>query len=352
MSNKSKIRSQNTKNHNIQPVILGSQSCRKGMVLIFTLIMLAVLSALTINLSTKMNQEISLLQNSIDSLKASALAKGGINYGIAVLKNDEDLKIDGLGEDWAKQGELTFDDGIVKINIGDESGKINLNYLNARNERKTLRIEQMFELCDNIGLEYSIVPAIIDWIDADDEVTVLSSVTVGENKGAESDYYAELPLPYPCKNAPLDTVEEVMMIKGITKENYNGDTGLVNFITVFTNGKININTAGKEVLKSTIQACISSSGDKGTETVEIIDDAIITDIMEYRIGSPFYELSELKEFFPEDVVGKISGAGLFDVKSNIFTITAQTKVGKIEKKVIAIVERNQSDVKVKFWKEN
>ena len=136
---------------------------------------------------------------------------------------------------------------------------------NSENEReKTLRIEQMLELCDNIGLEYSIVPAIIDWIDKNDEVYVLLSVTTGENKGAENDYYAELPLPYPCKNAPLDTIEEILMIKGISEENYYGEKGLENFVTVFTNGKININTASAEVLKSTLQASISSSEEENS----------------------------------------------------------------------------------------
>ena len=310
--------------------------------------MVAVLSALTINLSTKMNQEISLLQNSVDYLKASSLAQAGINYGVAILKMDDELKVDWLGEDWAKEGELTFDEGTVKINIEDETGKINLNHLNSESEKeKTLRIEQMLELCDNIGLEYSIIPAIIDWIDADDEVTTLLSVTTGENKGAENAYYADLPLPYPCKNALFDTVEEVLMVKGINKENYYGEKGLVNFVTVFTNRKININTAKAEVLKSTLQASISSQ-----EGTEVIDDTVITDIMTWRMENPFSNLlSDLKEFFPEDAE-KISASGLFDVKSDVFTITSKAKVGKIDKTITALVERKQSDVKVKFWKEN
>ena len=76
--------------------------------------------------------------------------------------------------------------------------------------------------------------------------------------------------------------------------------------------------------------------------------------MDWRIDNPFYELSTstLSEFFPDEkIVGKILGAGLFDVKSNIFTITSKAKVGKIEKKITALVERKQSDIKVKFWKE-
>jgi general secretion pathway protein K len=324
----------------------------KGMVLIFSLVMVAVLSTLTINLSTKMNQEISLLQNSVDELKAEALAQAGINYGIAILKMDEDLQVDWLGEDWAELKELIFEEATVEIGIEDECGKINLNYLGVRSEEeKVLRIEQMLELCDNIGLEYAIVPAIIDWIDADDEVTVLSSVN-GEDEGAENDYYTELPFPYPCKNAPFDTIEELLMVKGISKENYYGEEGLGNFVTVFTNGKININTASKEVLQSTLRASISSSKEESAEEVEMIDDTVIDGIIDWRINEPFYELSSLEEFFSKDTVEKISGARLFDVKSSIFTITSKAKVGKIEKKITALVERAYPYIKVRFWKEN
>ncbi len=332
------------------------------MVLIFTLIMIAVLSALTINLSSKMNQELLLLKNSSDYLKASSLAEAGIQYGIAILKMDDDFQADWLAEGWAEEvilsarspmAGLTFDEGTVKINTIDESGKINLNYLNTGKEReKKLKIEQMLELCDNIGLDYAIIPAIIDWIDADYEISELLSITVGENKGAESEYYEDLPIPYPCKNASFDITQELMMVRGIEKENYYGQNGLVNFITVFAGGKININTAGKEVLKATLQASVSSFEEEQTEIFELIDDIAVTSIIDWRIDNPFYDLSSLEEFFPEDIVNKILQSKLFDVKSNIFTITSNAKVGKIEKNITVVVERNRTDIKVKYWNEN
>jgi general secretion pathway protein K len=325
----------------------------RGMVLIFTLLMLAVLSALTINLSSKMNQEILLLKNSSDYLKASSLAEAGIQYAVAILEMDDDFKVDWLTEGWAEEAILTFDEGTVKINITDESGKINLNYLNAGNEKeKKLKIEQMLELCDNIGLDYAIIPAIIDWIDTDDEVSELLSITVDENKGAESDYYEDLPVPYPCKNRSFDTTEEIMMVRGIESGNYYGEKGLKNFVTVFSSGKININTAGAQVLKSTLQASVSSSQENQTEISELIDDIAVTSIIDWRMDNQFYNLSSLREFFSEEVADKISKAGLFDVKSDFFMIASSAKVGKIEKNITAVVERSQSDIKVKYRIEN
>ena len=327
--------------------------CKSGVALIFTLVMLAVLSALTINLSSKMNREILLLENSSDYLKASSLAKGGVQYAIALLKMDDDFKADWLGEGWAEEIDLSSDEDIVKVNITDESGKINLNSLDTGTEKmKKLRIEQMLELCDNIDLEYAIIPAVIDWLDADDEVSEILSITVGENKGAESDYYKDLPVPYPCKNRPFDTTEEIMMVKGIEKENYYGENGLKNFVTVFGGGKVNINTASGPVLKATLQASLASSAEKQTEIFDVIDDIAVTSIMDWRIDNPFYDFSSLREFFSEEVVKRISAAGLFDFKSNFFMIASSAKVGKIEKNITVIVERKQSDIKVKYWNEN
>ncbi|MBU1631294.1 MAG: general secretion pathway protein GspK, partial [Candidatus Omnitrophica bacterium] len=328
------------KNKGGQSVIRTPHSS-KGVVLVFTLIMIAVLSALTINLSSRMNQEVLLLKNSSDELKASSLAQAGTQYAIAILKMDDDFQADWLAEGWAEEVILTFDEGTVKINTIDEGGKINLNYLNTGKEReKKLKIEQMLELCDNIGLDYAIIPAIIDWLDADYEISELLSITVGENKGAESDYYEDLPIPYPCKNASFDITQELMMVRGIEKENYYGQNGLENFITVFAGGKININTAGKEVLKATLQASLSSFEENQPEILELIDDIAVTSIMDWRIDNPFYDLSSLGEFFSEDVVNKILQSQLFDVKSNVFTITSNAKVGKIDKNITVVVERN------------
>ncbi|MEL6897137.1 MAG: type II secretion system protein GspK, partial [Planctomycetota bacterium] len=59
------------------------------------------------------------------------------------------------------------------------------------------------------GMNYEISAAIMDWLDEDDEPRLL---------GAESDYYLTLPTPYAVKNGPLDSVGELLQIKGITPQ--------------------------------------------------------------------------------------------------------------------------------------
>jgi type II secretory pathway component PulK len=57
------------------------------------------------------------------------------------------------------------------------------------------------------GMTEDTADAILDWIDADDQPRPL---------GAEYDYYAGLSPPYAPKNGPLDTLEELLMVRGVT----------------------------------------------------------------------------------------------------------------------------------------
>src|SRR5204863_189714 len=52
-----------------------------------------------------------------------------------------------------------------------------------------------------------IADAIIDWIDADDNP---------RPNGAESATYSGMTPPYRCKNGPLDSIEELLLVRGVT----------------------------------------------------------------------------------------------------------------------------------------
>jgi DNA uptake protein ComE-like DNA-binding protein len=60
-----------------------------------------------------------------------------------------------------------------------------------------------------IGLTPDIAAAIVDWRDADSTVTPL---------GAESPYYASLPVPSRPRNASFPTIRELLMVRGVTRE--------------------------------------------------------------------------------------------------------------------------------------
>lgn len=57
------------------------------------------------------------------------------------------------------------------------------------------------------GMSIEASDCILDFLDEDDEPREF---------GAESEYYLTLPSPYDAKNGPLDSVEELLLVKGVT----------------------------------------------------------------------------------------------------------------------------------------
>jgi type II secretory pathway component PulK len=89
----------------------------------------------------------------------------------------------------------------------------------------------------------TIVDSIQDWRDPNEAHRL---------NGAESDdYYLKLPVPYRAHNANLESVAELLQIKGVTPAIYNGTKdrpGLAGLVTVRGSGPVNMNTAGPGAL--------------------------------------------------------------------------------------------------------
>jgi hypothetical protein len=72
----------------------------------------------------------------------------------------------------------------------------------------------------------TIVNSIIDWQDRDD-------LRTGDD-GAESDYYLGLSPPYRAKNARIDSIEELLLVRGVTADLVYGTPGHPGLRDVFT----------------------------------------------------------------------------------------------------------------------
>ena len=141
-----------------------------------------------------------------------------------------------------------INNAIMQCSIDDEYGKINLNAVfDSRRQEPNETLEQALRfLFEQRGAEEDPTDAILDWVDSDDDP---------RPNGAESDYYQSLATPYPCKNAPFTSVEELLVVRGITPELYFGNIDmqqlpLSELCTVHghRSGRVNVNTAQPETL--------------------------------------------------------------------------------------------------------
>jgi len=244
----------------------------KGIVLILVLSTVALFTAMILTFSSSQSTDIELAYNFRDSLQALYLAEAGVEAARAVLKED-DPDYDSLDEDWAHFSDYAsassalLDGPQFKGSIVDECSKIDINAMVKEDgERNETAINQLKRLFKVLGIEIdddeldNLMDAIVDWLDPAGDPSGFG--------GAEDEYYQALDRPYLCKNGPMDTPEEVLLVKGMKKE-YFYDTkdnegirkGIGNYITVGTGGKININTASKEVLMSLADDIEESSAD-------------------------------------------------------------------------------------------
>ncbi|MCV6639361.1 hypothetical protein [Candidatus Albibeggiatoa sp. nov. NOAA] len=122
------------------------------------------------------------------------------------------------------------------VRIYDHSGKINLANLQPDQFRQLLEYRIGDE--DQERLD-GLIDAWRDWTDGDDLERI---------NGAEEDYYEELDPPYKPRNNKLETVQELLLIKGFS-EIYSVEEVEAAFTIYGTHQKLNPNLATREALE-------------------------------------------------------------------------------------------------------
>ena len=192
---------------------LGDQD---GVALIAVLWIFIFLFVVAFEFSTSAREEATAAQRFSDETLGYYLALAGFERGLYDFLNQQNPAAQTAQAPEAKKndpfdGEFHEEDlgtGAFRVRLVDESGKININRVND----ETLR-----RIFTNLGLDEArrdiLVDSIMDWRDADD---------LHRTNGAENDYYASLSPPYSAKNGPLDSVEDLLWIKGMTPELFFG----------------------------------------------------------------------------------------------------------------------------------
>ncbi|MEK7990965.1 MAG: hypothetical protein VSS52_008165 [Thiotrichaceae bacterium] len=163
------------------------------------------------------------------------------------------------------------------VRIYDHSGKINLANLQAEQFKELLKFrigEDDLERLD------SLIDAWRDWTDGDD---------LERMNGAEDDYYEELDPPYKPRNNKLETVQELLLIKGFA-EIYTVEEVEAAFTIYGTHQKLNPNLATREALNM-----LPGSGGL---TEQIIVSRRDEPIKNPGMLNDFAQLEQLTEFLP------------------------------------------------------
>lgn len=306
------------------------------MLVLCTIIMLG---ALLFAFNAESRDSLSAAEDLRNGVHALNCAETGLNIAIAALKHADGVRSNGALRDLLDGREdIELREGTCSITVAEQSSKLNLNLLKTKQGRlDRARIDQLLRLIDLLNrsdfeapaISYGIVPAIIDWIDSDEEVTVLPFVRNADS-GAESSYYSSLERPYRAGNAPLNTTEELLLIRGITPDVFER---IVDYVTVKGEGKIDINSASKILIES-----IS----------EKIDSALAQMIVNRRLRKPFSHLGELQEIpgMTESAYLAIRRAATVRPEAAHYKVTSRGNSAGREHTIVATVRRDPDTSKL------
>lgn len=294
-----------------------------------------MLSVLAAGLGSRCAFALGLTERLEQQLRASLIGAAGVAQAVRILSFDESTTVDGPTDIWFRNepafSHQSFGDGFYSVSsnsrfgLVDEERRLNLNKAPlAVLER--LILQQAGVRQEEAGI---IASAIIDWVDADNELLV---------NGAEDFYYLGRSPAYECKDGPFESVEELLLVRGMTPEILERIRAQV---TVFGEGAVNLNTADAAVLSAlglspqgVDQLMGYRAGEDNVEETE--DDRLLPSVSSVA--------SEVGAAFPaEDAsrLARLAEQKLVDVKSSAFAVSVLAQSGneKYPVTVSAVVDR-------------
>jgi len=243
--------------------ITGLLRSEKGMALLLIIWVGTFFSLVLTGFAFSMRVETDATRNFRDHAQAVLLAEAGIAQALADLANTKP-SANGLtaGFRTKRIGPRRYGPGTYEVLVTNEDGKISINHATEAVLRRLIDQSGVRDVL----LQETIAASILDWRDPDD---------LERPSGAESEFYRSRGRPYAAKNAAFQRVEELLSVKGMTRDILYGNIsdpqrreallkalpenrefapqeylGIRPYLTVYGSGKVDYATAEWEVLRA------------------------------------------------------------------------------------------------------
>jgi len=333
---------------------------RQGTILILALWSLSLLTVFAVYLGVAVRGKIKLQSRIEERDKLYFLAESGVKKAIAVLNNDLMLNeyaftvkakqarhnnpeyfkniplaegtVDISFEDFSESGSSAQ----TRYGLTDEQSKVDINKADIATLQRL--IKNVLGWQEQPARE--LAQAIFDWKE------------YGRNELVDfhgDEYYQSLQYPYSAKDGPFETIDELLLVKGMTKEILEK---LKPFMTIYSNNAVNINTASRVTLLAmgweetlvdkVLRVRRGPDGEEATKDDFIFEsaDTVNLDLQNF-VQLEGVELYQIDEMFR---------GGQLATNSTHYTIIAQAAFRGQERKVITCV----FDVirsKIVYWRE-
>lgn len=330
---------------------------QRGSTLIIALWALFLLAIFAVQLGVIVRQKITFVHRLNNRDNLYFIAEAGVKRALVQLRREDALfEADFLGERWSNrpdvfenirvgQGNFTVgydyrdgEDSRVLYGLQDEESKINLNTAGVGVLTRLLGAAAGLPRDEAEEMAYCIV----DWRDKD-------SFFQHPQYGAEDSDYRRLKNPYESKDGDFEVAEELLLVYKMDQETFDK---IKHCVTVYGEGKVNINTAPREVLSAlgldahTVENILlfRAGGDGIAGTGD--DDIFL------QPSTIVARLSQSFDLSPSDVaaLSNLVAEGQFVTKSENFMIrsVAQLNHRKEQMTIVAVADRTG---RIKYWRE-
>jgi len=204
------------------------QKKNRGIAVIVALVAVTVLTILAGAFAYSMKVETRLAANANNDEQFLWLGRAGVELARYVISLENNQPYDALNQIWAggpgagsetNSALMGLSLNDYPVGVPDPVGTVSLKIIDLEsrvnvNSAPPPLLQQVLTVMGVDASEISVVSdSIQDWIDTDDAT---------RPAGAESDYYQGLNPPYYAKNAPMDDISELLLVKGVTLAMFKG----------------------------------------------------------------------------------------------------------------------------------
>ncbi|MCX8083910.1 MAG: general secretion pathway protein GspK [Calditerrivibrio sp.] len=294
------------------------------MIFLLVLFLVAALTVATVDMSEDSFIAKKYMKHLVTIQEVRLLEKTVSTVFKDIFKKD-DANIDSLEEDWAKPYFFPTKLGNITIEIVDQERFLNPNSIVDPQGKMIESVYRRYlRLFEHFNIPQKILDNIVDWID--------NNTTL--NAKFDND-------TVPIKNSIIKSLDELRYVSGVDDKIFFGDIdkggfvpGLRTFFSPFSNGKVNINTAGKYVLL-------------GLD--ERMDEQLADRIIDYRKDKRFKSVDDLINVNGVTIDMIFRLRQITDVKSDNFLVLI--KIEKDDSLILLsmLYRREGSDLK-KIWR--
>jgi general secretion pathway protein K len=284
---------------------------------------LVLLTAMVAGFAYSMRTEVNITRNFKEATQAYYIAHSGLIRSVvevvrqAARTNNQENGIE-VAEDrvWRVNVSIPpqgFGNGEFTVRIDNVAGLIDLNAAGEKSLRLMVNTLDIGEREKDV-----IVDSILDWRDSDDFHRL---------NGAENKYYRSLAKPYDCKNAPFDSVEELVLVRGMRPELLT--KSLRSIIIVIPDSKAKPSGKGRSsrsgVGATSGQININAAPTRLLEALPQITPQQVQGLVDYRAERDFSSVEEVRNLIGAETFSAIASYVTLSL-SPYYTIRAEGRV--------------------------